>query len=137
MSLENYTANTGQTFNVTYILSLFIMIGQHGGSFIFFWLSSVANTNIPLQIATLMCLRTRFPEEQLELSLLILTISSLKGELSGEADEILEALLNPDDYDTCAGVPQYVQEPAAFLIDSNVLKDKKDIRADGKGVWSV
>ena len=52
------------------------------------------------------------------------------------ADEILEVLLNPDDYDTCAGMPQYVQEPAAFLIDSNVLKDKKDIRADGNGVWS-
>jgi hypothetical protein len=47
------------------------------------------------------------------------------------ADEILELLLNPDDYDTCAGVPQYVQEPAAFLIDSNVLKDQKDIRAVG------
>ena len=43
------------------------------------------------------------------------------------ADEILELLLNPDDYDTYAGVPQYVQEPAAFLIDSNVLKDKTKI----------
>jgi hypothetical protein len=31
-------------------------------------------------------------------------------------------------------VPQYVQETAAFLIDSNVLKDKKDIRVDGNGV---
>jgi hypothetical protein len=39
--------------------------------------------------------------------------------------EILEVLLNPNDYDTCVGLPQYVQEPAAFLIDSNVLKDKK------------
>jgi hypothetical protein len=52
------------------------------------------------------------------------------------ADEISEVLLNPDDYDTFAGVPQYVQEPATFLIYSNVLKDKKDIRADGNGVWS-
>ena len=52
------------------------------------------------------------------------------------ADEILEVLLNPNDYDTCVGLPQYVQEPAAFLIDSNVLKDKKDIRAGGNGVWS-
>lgn len=31
-----------------------------------------------------MCLRTRFLEEQLELSLLILTISSLKGDFSGD-----------------------------------------------------
>jgi hypothetical protein len=31
------------------------------------------------------------------------------------ADEILEVLLNPDDYDTCAGVPQYVQEPAVVF----------------------
>ena len=50
------------------------------------------------------------------------------------ADEILEALLNPDYYDTCADVPQYVQEPAAFLIDSNVLKDKNHIRVDGNEV---
>ena len=60
-SLENYTANAGQTFNVTYILSLFIMIGQHGGSFIFFWLSSVWNTNIPLQIASLFECHYVFP----------------------------------------------------------------------------
>jgi hypothetical protein len=31
-----------------------------------------------------MCLRTRFLEEQLELSLLILTISSLKGDFTGD-----------------------------------------------------
>jgi hypothetical protein len=34
-----------------------------------------------------MCLRTRFLEEQLELSLLTLTIASLKGDFSGD-DEI-------------------------------------------------
>lgn len=33
------------------------------------------------------------------------------------AGEIVEVLLNPDDYDTCADVPQYVQEPSTFLID--------------------
>jgi len=59
--LENYTANAGQTFNVTYILSLFIMIGQHGGSFIYSWLSSVSNTNIPLQIASLFECHYVFP----------------------------------------------------------------------------
>jgi hypothetical protein len=31
-----------------------------------------------------MCLQTRFLQEQLELSLLILTISSLKGDFSGD-----------------------------------------------------
>jgi hypothetical protein len=31
-----------------------------------------------------MCLQTRFLEEQLELSLLILTISSLKGDFTGD-----------------------------------------------------
>ena len=34
--------------------------------------------------STLMCLRNRFLEEQLKLSLLILTISSLKGDFSGD-----------------------------------------------------
>jgi hypothetical protein len=34
--------------------------------------------------STLMCLRTRFLEEQLKLSLLILTISSIKGDLTGD-----------------------------------------------------
>jgi hypothetical protein len=34
--------------------------------------------------STLMCLRTRFLEEQPKLSLLILTISSIKGDLTGD-----------------------------------------------------
>ena len=52
------------------------------------------------------------------------------------ADEILEVMLCPEEYEICAGVPQYIQEPASFLIDSRCLKDRKDVRADGNGVWS-
>ena len=51
------------------------------------------------------------------------------------AEEIIEIILNPWKYGICCAVPQYVQKPSGFLLDSRDLADIKDIRADGNGVW--
>lgn len=53
------------------------------------------------------------------------------------ADEILNVLLSPHGFSICETVPQYVQTPSGFLLDTRKLKDAKDVRADGNGAWKA
>ncbi|VDI25531.1 Hypothetical predicted protein [Mytilus galloprovincialis] len=53
------------------------------------------------------------------------------------ADEILNVLLSPHGFSICETVPQYVQTPWGFLLDTRKLKDAKDVRADGNGAWKA
>ena len=44
------------------------------------------------------------------------------------ADEIIHILLHPGDYDICETVPQYVQKPLSFLVDTRNLKDRHECK---------
>ncbi|CAG2193223.1 unnamed protein product [Mytilus edulis] len=52
-------------------------------------------------------------------------------------EEIFEVIINAEKYPHSVSVPQYVQKPAAFIINRENLKDPRDIRADGNGVWRI
>lgn len=49
--------------------------------------------------------------------------------------EIFEVIMNADKYPNCDSVPQYVQKPAAFIINMEKLKGQGYIREDGSGLW--
>ncbi len=51
--------------------------------------------------------------------------------------EAFTILLNAEKYSVINTVPQFVQEPSAFLIDKTKLGHPEDIKADGNGVWRV